>query len=809
MNSEQLETIFKSPYQTENWKAILRDLFKGKDVLYTQPIVENPQQEELAPQKDKIVKSRLEIGSHTLGDDKTIRFYEVELMPGKHVSRNRVQLRNLLHNRITPGDTDAILVCFYTPGDTDWRLTFISKSIYWDEEFTRQKEETHPKRYTYVLGQDESVRTALSQFGVLFENKVTIARIIEAFSVEKLNKEFFSTYEKFFKRFWNYINEDQTYRKLFIADDEKKREVAIRDFTKKLLGRIVFLYFLQKKGWMGCPANSQSWEGGEKQFMQKLFDGFNNLENFHSECLSKLFFNTLNEQRANDVFEVDGLENELNGTRVPYLNGGLFEADNPKGLRLIDFPEYLFKELLDFLNQYNFTIDENSPDDHEVGIDPEMLGHIFENLLEDNHEKGAYYTPKEIVQYMTQESLIQYLQTHLGEHPEIEQLIRYSDKGDPNDKRNYIRQKGPEIEQLLDRVRICDPAIGSGAFPMGMLQEIFKAKMTLDWTFDAGERAKIKRDIIQNSIYGVDLENGAVDIARLRFWLALVVDEEKPEPLPNLDYKIMQGNSLLESFEGIDLSEIDWSERIDQGAGNLLSGQLIGGTDKSIGELIHDYFGLTDPIKKDQAKKEIQKQIPQHIHRFFERRKGLLEKEANSISRKLNPGKNKKSPNKNEARRLKKSLKSISDKLTKILHSEVEIKEKLYEKTDRPFFLWHLFFKEVFDEGGFDVVIGNPPWGAHLEERESKMIKEINEDIIVRMTDSFMFFINDSLKRVRNLGTVSMIVPEVLLNQQDNRLLRKKLVEQTTITNIVNLGDGIFSEVTRASCIVIIKKRKK
>jgi adenine-specific DNA-methyltransferase len=139
-----------------------------------------------------------------------------------------------------------------------------------------------------------------------------------------------------------------------------------------------------------------------------------------------LFFETLNTKRPNDTFEVKGLNGKLNGSRVPYLNGGLFEPEKNKATLKIDFPADYFKELLEFFEQYNFTIDENSPDDHEVGIDPEMLGHIFENLLEDNRDKGAFYTPKEIVQYMCKESLIQYLLNTFQEQKDIEAVYSLS-----------------------------------------------------------------------------------------------------------------------------------------------------------------------------------------------------------------------------------------------------------------------------------------------------------------------------------------------------------------------------------------------
>lgn len=213
----------------------------------------------------------------------------------------------------------------------------------------------------------------------------------------------------------------------------------------------------------------------------------------------------------------------------------------------IDFPYSYFKDLMDFFSQYNFTIDENDPDDSEVGIDPEMLGHIFENLLEDNKDKGAFYTPKEIVQYMCRQSVIQYLKTHEPSEQYAEAIEQLINDGVVSP---ILQNKNSAIRftQLLKEVKVCDPAIGSGAFPMGILYVLYHAIHHLHshaephGNFDS---TQTKRDIIQNNIFGVDIEQGAVDIARLRFWLALVVDAEEPQPLPNLDYKITCGNSQI------------------------------------------------------------------------------------------------------------------------------------------------------------------------------------------------------------------------------------------------------------------------
>ncbi|MBR4157186.1 MAG: Eco57I restriction-modification methylase domain-containing protein [Bacteroidales bacterium] len=242
--------------------------------------------------------------------------------------------------------------------------------------------------------------------------------------------------------------------------------------------------------------------------------------------------------------------------------------------------------MFNFFSEYNFTIDENDPNDAEVGVDPEMLGKIFENLLEDNKDKGAFYTPKEIVRYMCQESLIAYLDTATSIAAEkIRKFVITPEEGVSDIPEN---KKGKLLDALKD-VKICDPAIGSGAFPMGLLNELLKCREALLGTRTGNgimetsikyeneikniqpsfpspylvpnSRSQIKKDIIQNNIYGVDIEKGAVDIARLRFWLSIVVDEETPSPLPNLDYKIMQGNSLIESYRGLDLSKLTYAKK--------------------------------------------------------------------------------------------------------------------------------------------------------------------------------------------------------------------------------------------------------
>ena len=294
--------------------------------------------------------------------------------------------------------------------------------------------------------------------------------------------------------------------------------------------------------------------------MYNLWQNSGKRETFYQLILAPLFFDALNQnKRPNEEFTLSDGQT----FRIPYLGGGLFEKDRNEP-DFLTFPKSLFENLFDFFNEYNFTIDENDPHENEIGIDPEMLGHIFENLLEDNKDKGAFYTPKPIVKYMCQESLIQYLLTAFEKEGliegEEEKNIREEQLG--HLVRKYEANELIEHDHLLAKalydIKVCDPAIGSGAFPMGILNEMVMLINVLHnaspdvvediWKMDNWQPATVKKHIIQNSIYGVDIEKGAVDIARLRFWLSLIIDEEKPTTLPSLDYKIVVGNSLIKQI---------------------------------------------------------------------------------------------------------------------------------------------------------------------------------------------------------------------------------------------------------------------
>lgn len=814
MKEKELKDILRRDFNfDENWKPLFSMLF-SKVQYFSNP--SNPFSESAK------VLSGKQTGIVKLDDGKQLAIFEVEVDDCIRIDKNRQGLREIAIKHIDQNITHGAFVFFYSKFQKDYRFSFIAR---WSEldletgEF--KKGETKPKRYTYLLGDNEACTTAAKRLLMLATKRdnqeIGIKDIIDTFSVESLNKEFFKTYKEHYERFWRFIaNTDSGYREILLDEDESKKEVdrekPIRDFAKKLLGRIIFLHFLQKKGWMGCDTKTTKWENGEKQFMQMLFGDFTEKAHFHSKCLTKLFFNTLNTRRSNDIFEIAGLTGKLNGSRVPYLNGGLFDTDKPEAVLTIDFPEKYFAELLDFFEQYNFTIDENSPDDHEVGIDPEMLGHIFENLLEENREKGAFYTPKEVVQYMCKESLIQYLNNSFDESVNVSLFIRNHIVSE----KLAFKDNAVLLNELLDKIKVCDPAIGSGAFPIGILQEIFEAKKFIYPYLKTNKEfnpAQVKKDIIQKSIYGVDLEKGAVDIAQLRFWLALVVDEENPHPLPNLDYKIMQGNSLLESFEGIDLSKVANSDiKIIEPErdlfGNIIQSQLKmtftqSGLVKELKELIKKHFNIENAIEKKDIRQRIDELVNQHIAYNLELRESQLKR---FIAEAGNPELLSKTGQKKHQAYLD-ELKDFERKREELL--------KIQNSNERPYFLWHLFFMDVFDPstgsgGGFDVIIGNPPY-IQLQKNHgflANLYEDKGYETFERTGDIYSLFYEKGINLLKVDGYLNYITSNKWLKANYGKTTRNFFLKHQPI-KIIDLGSGIFKTATVDTNIFIIKKLEK
>lgn len=812
------------PYARPRWSGLLRQLFED----YQESAVPL----DIPVPSGGLAESVRQLGVVTiLGNEEgeTLSLAVIEIIATEMVDllRNRVGIRNLAARLIAPGTADGLLVATTQPGCEAWRFTFVHRETRFDGEGALVRHETPARRFTYVLGPEESCRTPDSRFQLLARHRgaTTLAHVLDAFSVEKLSDEFFTTYKRHYADFCQHLIAHTDAAHLLGIDltglDGKERDRAlkpVRDFVKKLLGRLVFLHFIQKKGWLGCPPlerenaalpqESMLWAEGRADFLREMFQDAPpaDQERFHSTRLVPLFFATLNRP------DREGLLFPVTGNRVPYLNGGLFEPDF-HGVELVDFPAPLFAALLGFFTQYHFTIDENDPEEHEIGIDPEMLGRIFENLLEDNKDKGAYYTPKPVVQYMCQQSLIHALTgRYAGDADapaEIERLVRLKEPVNAM-QNSWLARHATELSAHLDDLRICDPAIGSGAFPIGLLQEIYWTKLTLNPSLD---RAHAKRGIIQHCIHGVDLDAGAVEIARLRFWLALIVEENVPTPLPNLDYQIMQGNSLLESFEG---------ERLDQlaepirGAGRQRLGSDVmeldlGGSaapgeltvaiftpaQHNFAELREEYYACHDPTEKAALRARIDAAALEAIDaRLTLRREELVTslRVIDSLAERTH----RKGGDKRRAV-MQAELDALAGKSAR-LHTLLE-----NPRSERPFFLWHLWFRQILADapegrGGFDIVIANPPY---LKERDNKYVfnqittSQWGREYHEGKMDYWFYFLHQSLEKTRRNGIIAFITSRYWLRSSGARKLIRRIREDGSLFHIVDFGDlPVFEKVS-------------
>lgn len=816
MEINELQKILHSPYQDSKSfvEHIIFPIFGQDDYeddFDKEWLEEDPSKKSLAHVTG--IESVKQVGSMYI-DVEPLVIFDITVSDRVRMERNRQGIQKLVRQMMGPYSCAFMLFHYQDKPDWDWRFSFMHKR---DKDSTS----TSAKRYTFLLGPRQSCLTAAINFHKLYElhGSINEKALEEAFSVEALSNEFFKRYKEHYENFVSYIT-GKAYRKegnkwvekVVKTDNDKELyarfghdDKRIRDYVKRLLGRITFLHFVQKKGWLGVPAG-QDWNSGNGNldFMRQLFlqASEQQKDDFLDAVLEPLF-NAIDTDRKEDDYLFD--TGVLGKVRIPYLNGGLFERNEDDRIPS-RFPQKLFADLLEFFSEYNFTVDENDPDDAQVGIDPEMLSRIFENLLEDNKDKGAYYTPKEVVHYMCRESLIAYLQTDYKDKKQQENIRHFVETQEVD----AIESIKDNIDSRLKEVKICDPAIGSGAFPMGMLKEIFLCRSVLE---DVSDAAQIKREIIQNNIYGVDIEKGAVEIARLRFWLSLIVDEKSPETLPNLDYKIMQGNSLLTTFRG-QYVDLDIHDHIkgSTAALNLNMTRLAQAQKK-----LFNAEGEEKLLTQINIKLIIVESVIAQLQYEFD----SFTRANNTVQGTLNFGTTKE----------KKTAKvaTFPQERMEILQECLHLREQLLDDTVSPkaraemvlpFFDWHMMFNDVFSrpsKEGFDIVIGNPPYVSAPTQLDNNILKKQRQDIVDckkfktlnEKWDLYVPFMELGLQLLAEKGIFTMIVPYPLSNQKYAKKLRKLITEKTRILEIADLnGTKIFENATVSNCIPIIRKDK-
>lgn len=798
------------------------------------------------------------LGSYKQGKN-VIDVLIVKLKRSASVGRARTMQRNFIAKFLSGTEKDAALVAFYYEGETDWRYSFVKMEYHLTEgeggKIKLEKDLTPAKRYSFLVGKNEPNYTCKKQFLDLIQNNhLPSMRDIElAFSIEKVTQEFFTEYKNLYLDLKEAIDQILTECSHLRKEFEDK-DISSIDFSKKLLGQIVFIYFLQKKGWLGIQRNNNSgfqhWGSGPKDFLMKLFkQEIIQYNNFFNDILEPLFYEALSVERDDDYYS------RFN-CKIPFLNGGLFEpiGDYNWVDSEIIIDNSIFQKILETFSRYNFTIKEDEPLEKEVAIDPEMLGKVFENLLEidDRISTGSFYTPREIVHYMCQQSLISYLEMNTSiPRLDLEKFIQFGEFTKIDDDKQLVRineldsiiHQREKVDTLLKNVKIVDPAVGSGAFPVGIMTEIVRARSVLSPFFHESERKNrtdynLKRETIENCLYGVDIDSSAVEIAKLRFWLSLIVDEmdmKNIQPLPNLDHKIMVGNSLLEEFEGVKLfneqllgepsKQTFELNQIDHTMKKLYSeyGEIYKGIRSSVSGRMQE---ILKELKMLERKK---KMILSKYRRNEDDLQATLE---DALQHKIKQSRIKF----NELNNLQKRLFNEHDRKTKKQYikqiEQIEwdlIEETLKEQNNesamrklrqfkksrsKPFFLWKLQFSEIFqrDNPGFDIVIANPPY---LEARSPKfsddlkrvLQKQVKEKypseyhLISQGSDLLVYFYLRSVDILNKSGFVSFLTQNAWLDTEYGFKFQKFISKKV---NIIAIIDSDFKYFESANINTVI-----
>lgn len=852
----KIEKILTSQYSTQNYVELMQEIFDSLKI-----VAPNIFHEERSNFSSHIL-GYTHIGNYITPEEKKIAVFAVQLKKENYVENSRSTQRSYAKKLIESGNCDAAIVAFFTEGEPKWRLSFIRLDYEMKIEHGKLKTTeniTPAKRYSFLVGKDEPSHTAIErfrQFIIDSNSNPSLDEIEEAFSVEKVTKEFFELYCEKFYQLQEYLESNEDF-----IEESKRCGFTSEQYAKKLMGQIVFLYFLQKKGWLGVKVwiptltekefkniyyvggaqgriikehltkiyiaqpdgtyrlnsraldmisddeeevianhmlRKQTWGDGSKKFLRTIFEfSKNHKGHFFENYLEPLFYDTLNKNRG-----AMGYCPALH-CRIPFLSGGFFEPLDGYDWKsnYFDIPDEIFSNksdendrnadgILDIFDRYNFTMSEDEPMEREVAIDPEMLGKIFENLLDikDRKSKGAFYTPREIVHYMCGESLINYLvrKTQISEDA-VRDFILYGDfmkdedtvkskrEGNGgmyisdeifkiNEEGNIAVNRLKDIDDALASVRVADPAVGSGAFPLGMVNEIVRARENITAYMTIGMNAntkrllyknerspyRLKKDTIKNSIFAVDIEPSAVDITQLRLWLSLVIDDEitpdaaneleghrDPLPLPNLECNIICGNSLVDEFMGIKLvnesdilhnTKINSQIAVGQSEFEAVLQKLLQAQD--------ELFLCDDPNNKIRLKEYIQSY------------KDLI---------------------------INNQMKNCSDEIQ-------EAYKAACISASKPFVLWELDFARVFrDNGGFDIVIGNPPYVD--SETMTKYMPEQRAFYTQRFVsckgnwDLFIPFVELGYLLSTDIGSVSYIIPNKIIAADYAKACRKMMSE--------------------------------
>ncbi|MEJ5292419.1 MAG: DNA methyltransferase [Candidatus Methanosuratincola sp.] len=528
----------------------------------------------------------------------------------------------------------------------------------------------------------------------------------DAFSVKRVTEEFFDNFAglptSIFMRIKNDLVRQKTSRK------------DAHEFALLLLSRIMFVYFVAKKRWLNNDPRFMRW------LWQRYLKERNNrgapADSFYEKWLKTIFFEAFN----NKFTSHPDLPEDVNRIfyTVPYLNGGLFREGDIDKLP-VKIKDDLLKEVFEFFERYNFTIREDLPFDVEVAVDPQMIGYVYESLanvaeeIYDRNDLGIFYTPRVEVDFMCRRSVVEYLHNHLPNvSKELWYKLVFDEDTEKVEKQLSELNVWYDLEEKLDSISVVDPACGSGAFLVGMLNVLTDLYKIVNRNLGLGKSDfEIKKRIVGKSLYGVDVMPWAVHAAELRLWLQLVVESPlepkdlKTQPLlPNLNMNLRVGDSLVQEIGGMTL--------------HLRDPKLSEKVKKKLIELKQEKENYINnvPTAKFKRKEEVQKEEIRVFQEIIEERLLELEDKIKSIRNKIKGEESQKTLSGerailNEEKRKKiEQLKEQIERYNKEEYELKKIKENLTVPEKKPF-VWEVDFAEVFGEkAGFDIVIGNPPY---------------------------------------------------------------------------------------------------
>lgn len=699
-----------------------------------------------------------------VGDVSPFRIFHVELA---HPTIRRTDIRRFLEAFYRHYPQGENLFVFAPRGSFE-ELAFVSPRRIHDP---RDREKVRLWLRILQVRRDHPYRTDLEVLnrirvdGVHDPNEIW-RRHEEAFSVQRVTEQFFQDYREVFLKISHQLRE---------THKENGAEWA-RDYTHQLLNRIMFIYFIARKGWLLGPDGKP-----DRYFMRHFWEAYRDSDSqdtFHTEWLPVLFFEAFNNRWQNRHEYLKRFPQWLVQAfaQAPYLNGGLYTPRPGIDDRLEtplpdDFFALLFEQWTDgtfpgLFERYNFTVVETGRFDEEVAVDPEMLGTVYERLVNITFEAegkeedvrgaaGIFYTPRVEIDLMCRLALVDWLSNQLGDDKK-ELLYRwvFAFSEEEKEKANgEVTNEGlwETLSDLVRRVRVCDPACGSGSFLVGMMLVLddLQARCNLELGIDETPYER-RRRILQDQLYGVDVMDWAVRVAELRLWLQLVVETElQPAELhfrpllPNLDLKLRPGDSLLQTVGDLNLSPFRRSEL-------PLSRQLKGRLTQLKGKKRRFFQGEEPGLTVTLLKQE-EVQLFRDI--LWEKTRELdnqikTKRQEMQVRQVSLPGMEKHNGDDQEKRRqLEEEIRALEEAKDRY--------ERAYKalRPDQPPFVWDLAFAEIFedDNPGFDIVIGNPPY-VRQEKIRDYLNRFDRKEYLERLNESLRAIYPSFMSRERKLA---------------------------------------------------------